>query len=177
MHMDGQILIWIQNHLRADWLNPIMRAITSLGNAGAFWILLAAALLLFRRTRKVGLACAISIAIGAVITNLILKNWVARVRPYEAMEALSILVGRPRDFSFPSGHATASFAGAWAVFRNAKSRWRWGALILAILIALSRLYVGVHYPTDVLAETAIGLLSAEIATKILHIRIKKPKNY
>ena len=122
--MDGQILIWIQNHLRADWLNPIMRAITSLGNAGAFWILLAAALLLFRRTRKVGLACAISIAIGAVITNLILKNWVARVRPYEAMEALSILVGRPRDFSFPSGHATASFAGAWSVFRNAKSRWR-----------------------------------------------------
>ena len=97
--MDGQSLIWIQNHLRADWLNPIMRAITSLGNAGAFWILLAAALLLFRRTRKVGLACAITIAIGAVITNLILKNWVARVRPYEAMEALSILVGRPRDFS------------------------------------------------------------------------------
>ncbi len=175
--MDGQILIWIQNHLRADWLNPIMRAITSLGNAGAFWILLAAALLLFRRTRKIGLACAISIAIGAVITNLILKNWVARIRPYEAMQALSILVGRPRDFSFPSGHATASFAGAWAVFRNTKSRWRWGALILAILIALSRLYVGVHYPTDVLAGTAIGLLSAEIATKILHICIKKPKNY
>ena len=175
--MDGQILIWIQNHLHADWLNPIMRAITSLGNAGAFWILLAAALLLFRRTLKIGLACAISIAIGALITNLILKNWVARVRPYEAMEALSILVGRPRDFSFPSGHATASFAGAWAVFRNTKSRWRWGALILAILIALSRLYVGVHYPTDVLAGTAIGLLSAEITTKILHICIKKPKNY
>ncbi len=154
--MDGQILIWIQEHLRAGWLNPIMRAITSLGNAGLFWILLALVLLSFKKTRKIGLACAVSIAIGALITNLILKNWVARIRPYEALESLSILVSKPHDFSFPSGHSTASFAGAWALFRNTKSRWRIPALVLAALIALSRLYVGVHYPTDVLAGCAIG---------------------
>lgn len=109
--MDGQILIWIQEHLRAGWLNPIMRAITSLGNAGLFWILLALVLLSFKKTRKIGLACAVSIAIGALITNLILKNWIARIRPYEALESLSILVSKPHDFSFPSGHSTASFAG------------------------------------------------------------------
>ena len=86
--MDGQILIWIQEHLRAGWLNPIMRTITSLGNAGLFWILLALVLLSFKKTRKIGLACAVSIAIGALITNLILKNWVARIRPYEALESL-----------------------------------------------------------------------------------------
>ena len=170
--MDGQILIWIQEHLRAGWLNPIMRVITSLGNAGLFWILLALVLL----SCKIGLACAVSIAIGALITNLILKNWVARIRPYEALESLSILVSKPHDFSFPSGHSTASFAGAWALFRNTKSKWRIPALVLAALIALSRLYVGVHYPTDVLAGCAIGILSGEISTRIVHRFIKIPKN-
>ncbi len=174
--MDGQILIWIQEHLRAGWLNPIMRTITSLGNAGLFWILLALVLLSFKKTRKIGLACAVSIAIGALITNLILKNWIARIRPYEALESLSILVSKPHDFSFPSGHSTASFAGAWALFRNTKSRWRIPALVLAALIALSRLYVGVHYPTDVLAGCAIGILSGEISTRIVHRFIKIPKN-
>lgn len=175
--MEAQILLWIQNNLRADWLNPLMRAITSLGNAGAVWILMTLALLAFKRTRKIGLTCALSIAIGAILTNLILKNWIARTRPYEVIDALTILISRPHDFSFPSGHATASFAGAWAVFRNTKCKWRWAALSGAILIALSRLYVGVHYPTDVLAGTATGMLAAEIATRILRVCIKKSKNY
>ena len=137
---DGEILLWIQEHVRAGGLNGAMRAITHLGDAGAFWILLAVALLIVKRTRRLGAACASALAMGALATNVLLKNLVHRIRPYVALENLSILVSEPSDWSFPSGHATASFAAAWALFRLAPKKVGVPALLLAILIALSRLY-------------------------------------
>ena len=157
---DGAILLWIQNSLRAPWLSPIVVGVTHLGDAGVFWILVTLALLCFRRTRKLGITCAISMLIGLAATNLIIKNWVARVRPYELVAGLERIIGAQRDWSFPSGHTTNSFACAWVLFRRAPRRYGVPALVMAALIALSRLYVGVHYPTDVLGGLIIGIASA-----------------
>lgn len=167
---DGEILLWIQEHVRANGLSGAMRAITHLGDAGAFWILLAAVLLVAKKTRRLGAACASALAMGALATNVFLKNLVQRIRPYAALEKLRILVSEPSDWSFPSGHATASFAAAWVLFRLAPKKVGVPALLLAILIALSRLYVGVHYPTDVLAGAAIGVLSGELSVRLIQRR-------
>lgn len=167
MKWDGEILLWIQERVRAEGLTGVMRAITHLGDAGALWVLLAVVLLMMKRTRRLGAACASALAMGALATNVLLKNAVHRIRPYVALEKLSILVSEPSDFSFPSGHATASFAAAWALFRLAPKKVGVPALVLAALIALSRLYVGVHYPTDVLAGAIIGILAGEISARLI----------
>ena len=174
LQFDSSILLWIQDHVRGGILTPIMQGITHLGDKGAFWILLTLALLIYpnRKTRRLGVFCGCAMVIGLVVTNLIIKNWVARVRPYDLMdplnpavrhplfERLSLIVGAEHDWSFPSGHTTNSLACAWVLFRKAPKKWGVAALVLAILIALSRLYVGIHYPTDVLGGVVIGICSA-----------------
>ena len=174
LQFDSSILLWIQDHVRGGILTPIMQGITHLGDKGAFWILLTLALLIYpnRKTRRLGVFCGCAMVIGLVVTNLIIKNWVARVRPYDLMDPLnpavrhplfvrlSLIVGAEHDWSFPSGHTTNSLACAWVLFRKAPKKWGVAALVLAILIALSRLYVGIHYPTDVLGGVVIGICSA-----------------
>ena len=170
LELDGQILLFIQEHIRCGALDGAMRLVTTLGNAGAIWIVTAIALLCFRRTRRFGLACGLALLLGFAVTNLALKHIIHRIRPYDVISSLNILVKPERSFSFPSGHATASFAAAWALFRLAPKKVGVPALLLAILIALSRLYVGVHYPTDVLAGAAIGILSGEISVRLIRSR-------
>ena len=169
---EGSILLWIQNNLRSDFLDPIMKAITMLGDKGLIWILITLALLIARRTRKLGVMCAASMVFGLIITNLIIKNWAARIRPYEMVQGLNCIVPLAKDWSFPSGHTTNSLACAWVLFRKAPKKFGVPALILAILIAFSRLYVGIHYPTDVLGGALIGLASACLAM-VLVPRLEK----
>ncbi|MBQ3304529.1 MAG: phosphatase PAP2 family protein, partial [Clostridia bacterium] len=85
---EGSILLWIQNNLRSGFLDPIMKAITMLGDKGLIWILITLALLIARRTRKLGVMCAASMVFGLIVTNLIIKNWAARIRPYEMVQGL-----------------------------------------------------------------------------------------
>lgn len=160
---DSSILLWIQDSLRVGFLTPVVTLITHLGDKGVFWIALTLALLAFRKTRRVGVVCAVSMLIGLIITNVIIKNWVARIRPYELIQGLECLVAKEKDFSFPSGHTTNSLACACVLYKLAPKKWGVSALVLAILISLSRLYVGVHYPTDVLGGVVIGVGSAAIA--------------
>ena len=156
-NFDGSVLLWIQNSLRGGILNPIMVFITHLGDKGLFWTVLTLALMCFRKTRKAGVTSAIAMVIGLIVANLILKNWVARIRPYELVDGLNLMIEKQHDFSFPSGHATNSFACAWVLFRELKKPYGIAALILAILIAFSRLFVGV----------AIGICAAEAARAIV----------
>ena len=164
--VDTAILLWIQAHVRAPFATPVVTVITHLADGGALWVAVTLALLIFRRTRRIGLTCAISMLIGLVVVNLAVKPAVARVRPYEFIETLERIIGAQLDASFPSGHTTHSLACAWVIFRRAPRRYGVPALALAALIGLSRLYVGVHYPTDVLAGALIGIACAEAAMRI-----------
>lgn len=160
---DISILLYIQEHIRKEWMNGFWRAITFLGDGGWFWIFLAVVLLIMKKTRKAGAAAGIALVIGALITNVCLKNMVARVRPYDTYSALIPIVTKPIDWSFPSGHTCASFASAFVYFRLLPKKYGIPALVLACMIAFSRLYLGVHYPTDVLAGFLIGLLASVLA--------------
>ena len=109
-NLDEELLLLIQQYLRSDILTPVMKMITFLGNGGWFWILCAVILLVSPKTRKVGCAASLSIIFGALVTNVLLKNLVARVRPFAVIDALTPLIAKPTDFSFPSGHTTASLS-------------------------------------------------------------------
>ncbi len=172
--MDGQILLFIQEYIRNPILNPVMIFVTTLGNTGIIWIILSLILMVNKKTRRLGITCALSLIIMLFINNIFIKNLVARTRPYEVIENLTILVSKPSDFSFPSGHTASSFAFTTVLLKETKSRWKYASLALAILIALSRLYVGVHYPTDVLGGLILGIAYAFIAVAIIH-KVKLPE--
>ncbi len=159
--MEPNILLWIQDNLRNDVLTPFFVVITSLGNAGILWILISAGLLIPKKTRKVGILCVAALLFSFLIDNVLLKNLVARTRPYEVIEGLTYLVKKPVDYSFPSGHTGTSFATAVVLFLSFPKKYSFWFPVLAFLIGFSRLYVGVHYPTDVLAGAIIGTLIAD----------------
>ena len=160
INLDGNILLWIQEYIRQDWMEGFWKGITMLGDSGWFWIALSLLLMVPRRTRWIGITSLAAIVIGALITNVTLKNLVARTRPYEVVEGLVLLIEKQRDYSFPSGHTCASFAAAGVYWRMLPKKFGIPLVILAAMIAFSRLYVGVHYPTDVLAGLLIGLFAA-----------------
>ena len=163
--LDGEILLLIQRYLRTDMLTPFMKSVTFLGNGGWFWILCAVVLLAVPKTRKTGYAAALSLIFGAIVTNLLLKNIVARPRPFAEIEALI-----PMDFSFPSGHTTASFAVALVMLRMLPKKFGIPAVVLAALVAFSRLYLGVHYPTDVLTGFVIALVGSMLSVWIVRTK-------
>lgn len=160
-HFDLPILDWILSNLRSPLGDKIMPLITALGDAGIFWIILTVLLLCFPKYRKAGIAMGTSLLMGLLICNVILKPLVARIRPYDYQlkhfgTTIHLLVSVPRDYSFPSGHTAASFETATALFLYNK-RMGIPALALACLIAFSRLYLYVHYPTDVLFSLVLGI--------------------
>lgn len=158
LDLDGEILLFIQEAVRNPVLDPVMKLITTLGNAGIIWILITLLLLIMPRTRRIGCMSACALLITLLFNNILLKNLVARIRPYHVIEGLQPLVKKPREFSFPSGHAGSSFASACILFRKLPKKYGIWALVLAALISVSRIYVGVHYPTDILAGVITGIL-------------------
>ena len=169
-NLDGEILLQIQQHLRTDMLTPFMKIVTFLGNGGWFWILCAVVLLAIPKTRKTGYAAVLSLIFGVIVTNLLLKNIVARPRPFAEIEALIPLIAKPTDFSFPSGHTTASFAVALVMLRMLPKKFGIPAVVLAALVAFSRLYLGVHYPTDVLTGFVIALVGSMLSVWIVRTK-------
>ena len=156
---DEQALVWIAQNIRSSVLDPIVIFYTKLGNVGLLFIVLTLALLVFKSTRKAGLSSVCAMLIGLVVVNLTVKPLVARPRPWDAMTDFVSLVTE-KDFSFPSGHTTVAFAFALTVCLAAPKRWmKITAVCIAVLMGLSRLYVGVHFPTDVLAGAVFGSLS------------------
>jgi len=135
----------------------LMVFFTRLGEFGCVWLALAVIFLVLRKARSMGFAVVLAIAVESVLCNLILKPAFHRVRPCDINAAVTLLISRPADFSFPSGHAGVSFAAAAAIYMFNK---KWGilAFILAALIGFSRIYLYVHYPSDVLAGAALGAL-------------------
>ena len=172
---DLPILDWIAANLWCPFLDAAMPIITLLGDAGIFWIAVAVLFMLTRKHRKTGIGMMLALMMGLLICNIWLKPTVARIRPYDFqmeyfMKEIPLLAGAMHDFSFPSGHTIASFEAAVVILLNNK-KLGIPAMILAVLIAFSRLYLYVHYPTDVLFSivlgTAFAFLGNWIARKIM----------
>lgn len=156
--MELTILDWIQS-IRTPAGDVVIPLITRLGDAGIIWILLAAVLLIFPKTRKSGAILAAALCVDVILCNGILKNLFGRLRPCDVNTSIQLLIARPDSFSFPSGHTAASFA-AVAALKLAGERRLWKpALALAALIAFSRMYLYVHYPTDILGGVAVGIFA------------------
>ena len=158
MNIELSILDWIQT-LHTPFLDKIMVFITRLGDAGIIWIMLSIVLLLIPKTRKSGAVMVVALVVDVLLCNIVLKNLVARTRPYDVNTGVHLLVAKLHDYSFPSGHTAASFTAVVALsFAGEKRAWK-AALVLACLIAFSRMYLYVHYPTDVLGGVLVGILA------------------
>lgn len=157
-NLDGSLLLWIQS-VRFDLLDPLVCFYTTLGNTGMLWIVVSVLLLFSGKTRKAGILGLAALLLGFICTNLTIKPLVERARPWLTLEGLTPLVNEKDPHSFPSGHSTSAFAAgvAWALC--VQKKWlRVLAVGAAACMALSRLYVGVHYPSDVLCGSLIGAL-------------------
>jgi len=157
--IDEGVLWWIAENLRTPILTSVLTFYTHLGDKGLLFIVLALLLLLFRQSRKSGAAALTAMLFGLVVTNITIKPLVARARPWVVMEGFTALVAEHDPNSFPSGHSCSAFAFAVALCMTLP--WKWGriaALAAAVVMALSRLYVGVHFPSDVLTGALIGTL-------------------
>jgi len=160
------------------FLDGLMSFVSLLDEAGAIWIALALLLLFFKKTRKTGIMLAVALILGLLTANLTLKPLIQRIRPYDLNEAARLIVAPLSDFSFPSGHAVSCIECATVLLARHR---RCGilAMIYALTVCFSRLYLYVHYPTDVLAGILLGLLIGKLAVfavnkgELLHEKRKK----
>lgn len=181
---DLPILEWIAANLKCAFLDTVMPIITLFGDDGIFWIAVAVILMFTKKYRKTGWGMGIAMLIGLLVCNVTLKPLVGRIRPYDYQwqefgKEIVLLTARMHDYSFPSGHTIASFEACTVLMLHDK-KLGIPATILAILIAFSRLYLYVHYPTDVIfsvfAGIAFGFLGNWIVQTIAaKIEAKKAK--
>lgn len=169
---DLPILDWIRANLQCGFLDVLMPLITLFGEDGIFWIACAVLLLILKKHRKTGLAMALALIMGLVVCNLTLKPLIMRIRPYDFQEqnfgiTIKLLIEGLHDFSFPSGHTIASFEACTALMLHNK-KLGIPATVLAVLVAFSRLYLYVHYPTDVFTSVILGFAIAWIASWIVN---------
>ena len=180
---DLPILDWIAANLWCPVLDAVMPVITVLGDAGIFWIAVAVLFIFTKKYRKIGIGMMIALMMGLVVCNICLKPMIARIRPYDFQEeylgvVVNLLIEKQHDFAFPSGHTIASFEAAVVILLGNK-KLGIPAMILACLIAFSRLYLYVHYPTDVIVSIVLGTILALIgwylAQKVMDMLPEKLK--
>ena len=175
LNLDGGFLLFLQESVRNPILDNLMIFITSLGNGGMIWIVATIVLLIPKKTRKAGIMSAVALLGSLIINNNIVKNIVQRPRPFVTFTDLQIIIPIPSEFSFPSGHTSSSFAAAAVFYRHLPKKLGLPSVILAGLIGFSRLYVGVHYPTDVIAGVLMGILLSYLAEFLVNLFSNKLK--
>lgn len=161
MAFEFEILDYIQT-LHHPVLDKVMVFVTSLGNGGMIWILLALVLIGIKKYRPCGIAVLLSLILGLVIGNGVLKPMITRDRPCWINTEIAMLIASPKDYSFPSGHTLASFEAAAALFCF-KKPWGIAAAVIGALIAFSRMYLYVHFPTDILGGLLLGILFGTVS--------------
>lgn len=165
MSLDQTILYWIQNHTVCDLLDLLMPKLTLLGSGGAIWLLAAGGMLCTKKYRRQGVILLAGLAVGVLVGNVCLKNLIARPRPCWLDDSVMMLISSPTDYSFPSGHTLSSVIGA-TVQTKTDRRFGWAAIPLAAVIVFSRLYLFVHFPSDILAGAILGGIIGEAVYRI-----------
>lgn len=160
--IDHAALLYIQENLRTDFLTPIMKTASLFVNIGILWIVLGLILVIRKKTRMIGIMTLTSLALCVAVNNIFIKHIFARARPFDTYSDLIPLIKKPRDYSFASGHTTASFAAAGILVRFLQKPYAVSAVVFSALVAFSRLYLGVHYPTDVLCGMIIGIAGSTL---------------
>ena len=160
---DRSVLLWIQKHLRYPWATRLWRMVTMSCNFGIVWIIGGFILLANKGSRAIGIVAVVALAISSVLTNLLIKPLVNRTRPFDMFNEIFPLIKLPRDSSFPSGHTSASFAFAYICYIMMHNKIGIAIMIFAFMIAFSRMYVGVHYLSDVVVGSIVGIFSARLA--------------
>lgn len=156
-NIDFSILYWIQDNLRNSFMDFVMPLFSNLQDGGLIWISIAVVMLFFKRTRYCGIAVLLAMGIDTLITEYGIKNVVCRVRPCNLVDDVNMLVKKPTSYSFPSNHSASAFAGAVAVMLTIKKKaWTIPAFVFSGIIAFSRMYVFVHFPSDVFAGILLG---------------------
>lgn len=176
---DESIMLYVQENIRCGVLDPVMKFFSLIGNAGILWIAVGLILLCQHGYRTAGFDMLLALAVCAAINNLVIKEIVMRLRPYETIQGLTTVIAPLTSWSFPSGHASSSFASAYALGRARGGKW-WLLYIPATLIAVSRVYVGVHYMSDIIAGavvgTAVSICVYCLRNKYLSFDRKKERN-
>lgn len=174
--LDIQLLLWLREVCQTPILNQPMIWISALGNCGAIWLAIALIFILLGNRknpwRRWGVTLLLCLGGCALVCNLILKPWVGRIRPYDLL-GFQLLIPPLSDFSFPSGHTSASFAAA-ATLCTMNKRWGVAALIFGGLMGFSRLYLGVHFPSDVFMGALIGWFVAKF---VIYLQMKWDKSH
>lgn len=161
LKIDLTVLNYIQEHMVNPFLDKAMPFITHLGSGGAVWICLSLFFMATKKYRRTGIIAAAALILSLIVCNLLIKPFTARIRPFILGNPPdNLIINPPKDFSFPSGHTSASFAAAVSILLCGHSSLAYAALILAGLIGFSRLYLYVHYPSDVVFGALLGTLLA-----------------
>lgn len=160
-NFDNAILLYIKNNIHGYLMDKVMVLTTSLGNGGLIWIIIAVLLTLNKKYRKIGFMALGALILSTILGEGIIKHIVQRIRPSADIPVINLLISKPLSYSFPSGHATSAFAVVGVLTKYFK-KYALGFWILASLIAFSRLYLYVHYPTDVLGGIILGLLCSNV---------------
>ena len=170
------ILDWIQMNLRCELLDVFFPVFTALCNHGECWILLAVLLCFEKKHRRAGVCLGGGLLLNLVVTNMALKPLIGRIRPFMVNTAVELLVEMPLEASFPSGHTACSFAAVAALKAAGNPLWK-PALGIAILMGFSRLYLYVHWPTDILGGVVVGWCAGWLgATAVLWL-MKRYEKY
>lgn len=157
--IDFSILNFLQDTIRCDFLDIVMLFFSKIGSAGIIWILTGIVLMFFKKHRATGVILLSAMAFGYLVGEIGLKNIICRPRPFTLNPSINLPINPPDGFSFPSGHSCSSFACA-TVLMFFNKKFGIPALAVASLIAFSRLYNYVHFPSDVLAGICLGIISA-----------------
>lgn len=174
-----EILDFVREHIRNGFLDTVMPIVTMCGNLGIFWVAMALVISAKAKYRRCSITMLIGLLLGVLIGNLAVKNMIQRDRPCWVNEIQDMLISNPQDFSFPSGHTLSSFCAATILCYYDK-RLGIPSFGVALLIAFSRLYLYVHFPTDIVGGAIIGVLVACLTisgtNKFLFKEQKQDKN-